>query len=540
MLIHSLLKLHLYAELDVNWNKNIQMQGKKVYQEKLFTNFQLFHRIPESNLYRRLKEALNLEFLYKETKQHYGDCGQKSIDPIVFFKLCLIGYLENITSDRKLIEHCSLRLDILFFLDYNVDEELPWHSTVSRTRQLFPESIFEQVFNRVLHLCVEKGMVSGHTQVIDSALIKANASMSSMELKVPEDTLEEHLRKIREFSSADRPVKNDKASHKQKTITASTGELKALKSCQNKWKKDQDKRVGARNKRSKYTSNKTHYSPTDPDARIAVKPGKPRKFNYLSQLAVDTANHVITHIGADFADKRDNQCLESIVNDLKSRLNVLGLLWTNLPADTGYSSGEIYAFLEKKGILSFIPPHANYKGGPEGFEYINEGDFWKCPMGKHITYRKNKVYKGTLLKVYLNQRKDCYSCSIKTKCLGQYSEKRIVITAYKQEYDRAINRVNSKQGRYMKKKRQSTVEPVFGTLINFMGLSKINTIGIKQANKVMIMAGVGYNIKKYLKYKGTLAESTVQSVRHAVLTTIGFIWLILRPNKQLNFEQLQN
>lgn len=129
---------------------------------------------------------------------------------------------------------------------------------------------------------------------------------------------------------------------------------------------------------------------------------------------------------------------------------------------------------------------------------------------------------------------------VKIKCLGQYSEKRIVITAYKQEYDRAINRVNSKQGRYMKKKRQSTVEPVFGTLINFMGLSKINTIGIKQANKVMIMAGVAYNLKKYLKYKRNLAESMVQSVRYAVLLTIGFIWLILRPNKQLNFEQLQN
>ncbi len=103
------------------------MQGKKVYHEKLFTNFQLSHRIPESNLYRRLKESLSLEFLYKETRQHYGDCGQKSIDPIVFFKLCLVGYLENIISDRKLIEHSSLRLDILFFLDYDVDEELPWH-----------------------------------------------------------------------------------------------------------------------------------------------------------------------------------------------------------------------------------------------------------------------------------------------------------------------------------------------------------------------------------------------------------------------------
>lgn len=512
------------------------MQGKKVYQEKLFTNFHLSHRIPESNFYRRLKETLSLEFLYKETRQHYGDCGQKSIDPIVFFKLCLVGYLENIISDRKLIEHSSLRLDILFFLGYDVDEELPWHSTVSRTRQLFPESIFEQVFNRVLRLCVEKGMVSGHTQAIDSALIKANASMSSMELKVPADSLDEHLRKIREFSSADLPVKNDKASQEQKIITASTSELKALKSCQDNWKKDQDKRVGAGNKRSKYTSNKTHYSPTDPDARIAVKPGKPRKFNYLSQLAVDSAGHVITHIGADYADKKDSQCVGSIVNDLESRLHSLGLMWTNALADTGYSSGENYALLEKKGILSFIPPHANYKGGPEGFEYNSEGDFWKCPAGKHVTYRKSKVYKGSLLKVYLIQRKICSGCPIRTECLGKYTEKRIVITAYKQEYDRAIARVNSKQGRYMKKKRQSTVEPVFGTLINFMGLSKINTIGIKQANKVMIMAGVAYNIKKYLKFKGSKAESTVQSARLADLLLTSIIWLIFRLNMQSDFE----
>jgi len=516
------------------------MQGKKVYHEKLFTNFQLSYKIPENNFYRRLKMALNLEFLYSETQQYYGDCGQKSIDPIVFFKLCLIGYLENIISDRQLIEHCSLRLDILFFLDYDVDEELPWHSTISRTRQLFPGSIFKQVFNRVLTLCVEKGMVSGHTQAIDSALIKANASMDSLDLKVPKDTLEEHLRKIRQMSSIDQPVKNSRASNEQKTITANVQELKAIKRRQEKWKKDQDQRVGARNKKSKYTSNKTHYSPTDPDARIAVKPGKPRKLNYLSQLAVDTAKHVITHISADFADKKDSQCVESIVDDLKSRLNNLGFIWTNLSADAGYSRGEIYAFLEKQGIVSFIPPHANYRGGPEGFEYVNEGDYWKCPMGKHIPYRKNKVYKGTLLKKYITRRKDCSGCPIKTGCIGKSFEKQIVITAYKQEYDRAINRINSKLGRYMKKERQSTVEPVFGTLINFMGLRKINTIGIKQANKVMIMAGIVYNLKKYLRYKSNQAESIVQSIRHNLLKPTSFIWLILRPYKQMDFEYIQN
>lgn len=115
------------------------MQGKKKYQEKLFTSFQLSEYVPKDNYYCRLKEILNLDYLYKETKAYYGDCGQKSIDPVVFFKLCLVGYLENIISDRRLIDHSRMRLDIRFFLGYDIDEELPWHSTLSRTRQLYPD-----------------------------------------------------------------------------------------------------------------------------------------------------------------------------------------------------------------------------------------------------------------------------------------------------------------------------------------------------------------------------------------------------------------
>ncbi|WP_147679277.1 transposase, partial [Algibacter pacificus] len=84
------------------------MQGKKTYQEKLFNQFRLSERVPEDNFYRRLHTAIDLNFLYKTTKKFYESSGQISIDPIVFFKLCLVGYLENITSDRKLIAHCSM------------------------------------------------------------------------------------------------------------------------------------------------------------------------------------------------------------------------------------------------------------------------------------------------------------------------------------------------------------------------------------------------------------------------------------------------
>jgi transposase len=501
----------------VSFNKPFggSMQGKKYYQPKLFKHLELASRVPENNFYRRLKEHLDLHFLYKLTEAHYGVCGQKSVDPVVFFKLCLIGYLENIISDRKLIDHCSMRLDILYFLQYDIDEELPWHSTISRTRQLFPTHVFEEVFNRVFSLCVDNGMVSGHSQAIDSAPVKANASMDSLELKVPVEELDQHLRKVRYMSTPDRSrkAKENKADPSQKMITASDRELKELKSRNKKWSKDQDERPGSKNPSAKYTSNKTHYSPTDPDARISVKPGKARKLNYQSQLAVDTAHHVISHIGAEFADLKDNQCLQGVVKKLKPRLQSHGLIWQNVMADTAYSSGENYAFLEREKINSYIPPHGTYKGGPEGFCYHKEGDYWLCSQGKKVTYRKVIIEKKNFnrKRLYLTKPSDCKGCPLNLTCIGKSPEKRITITYYKEEYERAISRVNSKRGRYMKGKRQSTVEPVFGTLTQFLGMRKVNTINIQQANKVMMMAAVAYNLKKYLRFKTKMVHSMAKS-----------------------------
>ena len=165
------------------------MQGKKHYSEKLFKQFQLSDRVPADNFYRRLKEMLELRWLYKATKNYYGTEGQQSIDPVVFFKLMLIGYLENLGSDRRIINTVSLRLDMLFFIGYDIDEPLPWHSTLSRTRQLYGEGLFKDFFKQVLKQCIDKGMVAGRRQVMDSVPVKANASMDSLiEKEILDDT----------------------------------------------------------------------------------------------------------------------------------------------------------------------------------------------------------------------------------------------------------------------------------------------------------------------------------------------------------------
>ncbi|MFT6501059.1 MAG: hypothetical protein ACJASQ_001169 [Crocinitomicaceae bacterium] len=77
--------------------------------------------------------------------------------------------------------------------------------------------------------------------------------------------------------------------------------------------------------------------------------------------------------------------------------------------------------------------------------------------------------------------------------------------------------MKTKQGKRFKFLRSSTVEPVFGSLTQFFGMRKINTIGIQQANKVMLMAGTAYNLKKYLKFVEKKAKSKTQEVKASLM-----------------------
>lgn len=179
-------------------------------------------------------------------------------------------------------------------------------------------------------------------------------------------------------------------------------------------------------------------------------------------------------------------------------------------ADTGYSSGENYAFLEEIGLRSFVPPHGTYKGGPTDFVYNGEHDHYVCPQGKVIPFTKvfNDYRAGTRKKEYRARKHVCKGCPIRERCLGKSAqEKKFGVTYYREEYERNIARVESPQGRYMKGKRQSTVEPVFGTLPQFIGLRKIYTIGLAQANKVMHLSAIAYNLKKHLKFEGKRGKS---------------------------------
>ena len=464
------------------------MQGHKQFTDKVVTQFRLSERVPRHNLYRRLSELLNWEFLYQQTRPVYSHTGQPSLDPVVFFKLVLVSRLENISSDRRLVEHCALRLDILYFLGYEVDEDLPWHSTISRTRQLYPAAVFEHLFDHVFAQCVAAGLVAGDTQAVDSAPVKANASLDSLRSKQPSPAAPP-LRLTDQPALLPIPQGRVVPAHQLRREVARQAKRRTAPGG-----------LGAQHAKAKLLSNKTHYSPTDPEARISVKPGKVRALNYLCSLAVDTATGVISHVQADFADGRDSAHLPTLVQGLRTRFTANELCLRDLVADTGYSTGFNYAFLEQQSITPWIPAFGAYKPEVAGFTYDPAHDTYGCPTGKLLRFRAYRVTDdGNWSKLYRATYQDCQQCPLRPTCVpgGQY--KQLTRSAFDAAYRRAWHRQRTRAGQRMRRVRQRTVEPVFSHLLHQYGLRRVGTKGRAAAHKAMLLSAVAYNLKKLLK-----------------------------------------
>ena len=434
------------------------------------------------------------------------------------------------------MEFCANCLDVRLFLRYDIDEPLPWHSTISRTRQLLGEEVFVSLFKNVLALCVQKGMVRGKRQAIDSAYVKANASMDSLLEKVVVEDGELYLSELNEQSeyrvSAEK--KEDVERH-------------------HRWKREayQDMPGHARPDRvdefgnlirPRFLSNHTHYSPTDPDARIAVKPGKARQLNYSAQLAVDDAHHVITGAMADHADKRDSQSLPAILEKTIENLRENEIQVSQILTDAGYSSGESLRCLQQNNIDAYIPNFGQYKPEREGFIYNEKLDQYECQRGNRATLpfkKMDKSHDNYEMKKYRSSSNDCRDCPLRSTCIGKSDFKTITHSIDKPLYDAMHKKLQHPYAKRLMKKRSSTVEPVLGSLINFFGMKRVFTRGLAQANKHVLMSAIVYNLKKLLNFNVKTAKPSVHMLfrdfKEHILTISRFIFNpfinLMRPSR---------
>ena len=155
------------------------MQGKKEFSQRIYSNINLDSLIPGDHLLRKLDSLISFDFVRDITKYYYSHTGKPSIDLVVLVKMLLVGYLFDIRSERKLVEEISLNLAYRWYIGYDLDEVVPDHSIFSKARVRFGKKIFTEIFTKTLKTAISYGIVSKEGILVDSSIIKADASTSA-------------------------------------------------------------------------------------------------------------------------------------------------------------------------------------------------------------------------------------------------------------------------------------------------------------------------------------------------------------------------
>lgn len=400
------------------------MGQQKDYQNKLFiTGFNLDKRVPKDHILRKIEKQIDFNFIYKEVKHTYGSKGNVSVPPPVILKLMLLLFLFNARSERELMETLPLRLDWLWFLGYDIEDDIPNHSVLSKARTRWGVHAFKRFFDIVLMQCAEAGLIDGNKAFIDSSLMDADASNNSV---VNMHDINRYLKKS------------------YRRLEERLDDFRGQKST---------------------LINKKHVSTTDPDASV-TRYGKSRpKLRYKTHRVVDEKNEIITATKVTPGSVDDGAALKEMIDIHQENT---GTKPDTIVADTKYGTIDNYLHYYDEGIKTHIPSveesHRGYgsKKGiftKEEFTYKPDEDIFICPMGEILTKRKYKKKRKHY--EYKASPKACNKCDIKDKCTRSKSGRTLKRHERQDELDGIVERAKSKESKKDLKTRQHLSERSF-------------------------------------------------------------------------------
>jgi transposase len=449
------------------------MMGIKSYQEKMLYNFSLTSRIPQDHLVRKLANVVDLRFVRDLVADKYSHTGQRSIDPEVLFKMMLLGYLYGITSERRLAEDIAVNMAYMWYLGYDVDEQTPHHSVISKARARYGKAVFEEFFNRILEQCVKAGLVNGEKVFADSTYIRADASMQSL---VARETVEPALssKEFVEKLFEDNPVKDTEQSSKNNTKDGFGSPPKGV-------------------------SNKDYVSKTDPDSAIVCHGKKlPLQLAYKEHFTVDSQARVITAVEITNASIDDGAMLSKLIEQQPVPIKELG-------ADTKYGTFQNYAYLIQRNILPSINPWLGGNPSKEHrfdhtqFMYDNKTDTYICPSGNRLCKGNDQLIRDRF--TYRSKKRDCKSCNLREKCITAYKGYRMIFRHFLHEFkDKALQHLATEHAKETLRQRKTFAEWINAESKTRHGLRRAMFRGLDNVSIQVLLTASVQNIKRLMKH----------------------------------------
>ena len=438
--------------------------------------------VPEGHLLRKIEAAVDFSFIYDEVREYYcADNGRPSTDPVQLVKYLLIGFLYNINSEREIELEIQGSMPYRWFMGLNLDDRVPDHSTISqnRRRRFNGTNIYRRLFERILSMCIEKGLVEGKLILTDSTHVRANASRRSEIKVVVEKETSSYMKRLDDYETAEREKLEREGKIKPKKIT-----------------KEQD---------SQPSFVERKISTTDPDAGFLQRPGKPQGMHYLDHQSVDVKNGIIVDVAVTPGNVTDHipylDRIEYMRKDIGLPIEAVGV-------DSAYDVGIIHQALSENGIEVFTPKNDEkplYKSEftRQEFRYIEANDEFICPNEKILKLSHLQRVEGNISRIYSTKPRDCKQCLLRDKCLApSQTRRRIYVNIFESAFQRSHEKDESPEHKRVLALRQIWSEGTFAAQKARHNLSRLYRRGLQAAEEHCLMAAMAINLKRMVKCMG--------------------------------------
>ncbi len=422
--------------------------------------------VPKDHLLRKIDRHIDFGFIYDKVEHLYcKDNGRPPVDPVMLFRMLLIGYLYGVRSERRLEQEIKYNVAYRWFLGLGLTGQVPDHSTISRNRidRFAGTNIFQEIFDEIVMQAIRKKLVDGKTLYTDSTHLKANANKGKHEQRMVSASVKAYAQELDADVAAERKAHGKKPLQPRDNDEPKQREIKS--------------------------------STTDPDSGYMHRDGKPKGFFYLDHRTVDGKHALITdvhvtpgnvHDSVPYLERLDRQA-ERFDFDIKA-----------VGVDSGYNTAAICKGLSDRGIYG-VMPYKRPMGKPgkikkRDFTYDEHYDCYLCPEGQVLSYSTtNREGRNE----YKSDPQICAQCPRLKECTESRNHQKVIHRHIWEKHCEAVNDHRyEERGKRIYKRRKETVERSFADAKELHGHRYARFRGIEKVQEQCLMAACAQNIKK--------------------------------------------
>jgi transposase len=459
--------------------------------------------------------------------QAYHIRGSSSYHPQMLLKVLVYGYVTNCYSSRKLASACRESVYMMWLSSMSY----PDHNTINRFRGVRLKHALRDVFEDVVKLLAEEGLLSIEEVNTDGTKIEANANRYTFVWKKAIQTNKEKMKKQLsdiwdyaqsiakeedkmpdppDFTTIDSEKINATVEKLNEKLSSRDDVSKQVKSKLRYISKHYPQAIARYEQQEATLGERNSYSKTDPDATFMrmkedhmrngqLKPGYNVQISTSNQFIVNYTIH---------SNPTDTNTLSAHITQHEASF---GKVPDVLIADAGYGSEENYTLLEQKGTTAFVKygmfdkeqnetHNSKHPFSADKLFYNREKDCYICPMGQQMGYigdGKKKTSTGFEQTVKRYQARNCANCPLNGVCHKSKGNRIIEINENLNRLkQKAHSLLNSEEGIQRRKKRCFDVEPTFGNIKQNHGFKRFLLRGREKVEIEWGLIAIAQNLRK--------------------------------------------